>query len=162
MAVDIVEGDVEVDATKAAVIRLSLTPGYPQLYLRRSFGSFDIYQTILLVSDNANTMGKRTREADVPDYERPRKRARSLNPDHLSSLSDELLLRVLSFLSVPELAKCHRYVFLVPEAPCVHQYSQAELADFHTSTTSWQEIANSGSRTTTRNLSILERAGCPA
>lgn len=38
------------------------------------------------------------------------KRWRAAHPDRLSSLSHELLLRVLSFLPVPDLIVCQRYV----------------------------------------------------
>ncbi|KAL1306521.1 hypothetical protein AAFC00_005212 [Neodothiora populina] len=56
-------------------------------------------------------MGKR-RASDTSD-EAPVKRWRPSHPDHLSSLSHELILRVLSHLSVPDLIGCqslsHRF-----------------------------------------------------
>lgn len=54
-------------------------------------------------------MGKRSRE-DGDEYleERSTKRPRSHLTDHFSQLSDELILRVLSFLSVPQLVVCQR------------------------------------------------------
>ncbi|KAM5433339.1 hypothetical protein McanMca71_004157 [Microsporum canis] len=50
-------------------------------------------------------MLKRSLHEDSPD-ERPSKRTRQ--PDRLSSLSDELLLHVLSFLPIPSLITCQR------------------------------------------------------
>lgn len=41
--------------------------------------------------------------------ERQTKRPRPNNPDRISALSHELILRVLSFLPVPDLIVCQRY-----------------------------------------------------
>ncbi len=60
-------------------------------------------------------VGKRAREDEVDNQKPPLKRVRALTTDHLSRLSDELTLRVLSFLSTSQLVKCQRYVlFLHP------------------------------------------------
>lgn len=53
-------------------------------------------------------MGKRHAEEDADDHERCKKRRRPNTLDRLSLLSDELLLRILSFLSVSELVLCQR------------------------------------------------------
>ena len=53
-------------------------------------------------------MGKRSREDDATDDEAPSKRMRPSKVDRLSRLSDELTLRVLSHLPVPDLAVCQR------------------------------------------------------
>lgn len=59
-------------------------------------------------------MPKRSYENQELD-DRPEKRLRPSNPDRLSLLSDELLLRTLSYLSVSDLVLCQRYVSkLVP------------------------------------------------
>ena len=52
-------------------------------------------------------MPKRPREEDVDD-QRSSKQPRRGDPDRLSLLSDELLLRTLSFLSVSDLVSCQR------------------------------------------------------
>jgi hypothetical protein len=52
---------------------------------------------------------KRAYEGD-DDGEHPAKVQRLLNPDKLSKLSEELLVRILSFLPVPSLLVCQRYV----------------------------------------------------
>ena len=52
-------------------------------------------------------MPKHAREDDVDD-QRSSKQPRLENPDRLSLLSDELLLRTLSFLSVSDLVSCQR------------------------------------------------------
>lgn len=52
-------------------------------------------------------MAKRSR-ADQGTYDRSSKRLRPSNPDRLSHLSDELLLRTLSYLSVSDLVLCQR------------------------------------------------------
>lgn len=52
-------------------------------------------------------MPKRPREEDVDD-QRSSKQPRLGDPDRLSLLSDELLLRTLSFLSVSDLVSCQR------------------------------------------------------
>ncbi len=62
-------------------------------------------------------MPKRSREEDVEDH-RSSKQPRLSNPDRLSLLSDELLLRTLSFLSVSDLVSCQR---------CAHSISTREL-----------------------------------
>jgi len=51
---------------------------------------------------------KRPRECDEPD-KRPSKLIRVLARDRLSNLSDELLLRILSFVPVATLNICQRY-----------------------------------------------------
>ncbi|KAM3423423.1 hypothetical protein BST61_g856 [Cercospora zeina] len=53
-------------------------------------------------------MAKRAREEDTELGDQSSKRHRSSTKDRLSSLSDELLLKVFSFLSVPHLATCQR------------------------------------------------------
>ncbi|KAF2213094.1 hypothetical protein CERZMDRAFT_40362 [Cercospora zeae-maydis SCOH1-5] len=53
-------------------------------------------------------MAKRAREEDSEVGLQSSKRHRSCTKDRLSSLSDELLLKVFSFLSVPHLATCQR------------------------------------------------------
>ena len=56
-------------------------------------------------------MSKRSRDEDLES--RPAtKRLRPNAPDRLSYLSDELLLRTLSFLSVSDLVLCERCAFL--------------------------------------------------
>lgn len=62
-------------------------------------------------------MPKRLREEDVDD-QRSSKQPRLENPDRLSLLSDELLLRTLSFLSVSDLVSCQR---------CAHRIFTREL-----------------------------------
>lgn len=52
-------------------------------------------------------MAKRHREDHATD-ERSVKRLRPSDPDRLSRLSDELLLRILSYLSVSDLVLCQR------------------------------------------------------
>ncbi|KAK3112654.1 hypothetical protein LTR53_010851 [Teratosphaeriaceae sp. CCFEE 6253] len=53
-------------------------------------------------------MAKRGREDDVDSRPGPSKRSRPANVDHLSRLSDELTLRVLSYLPVAQLVVCQR------------------------------------------------------
>ncbi|PIA98993.1 hypothetical protein CB0940_03425 [Cercospora beticola] len=53
-------------------------------------------------------MAKRAREEEPKLQQQACKRQRSSTTDRLSSLSDELLLKVLSFLPVPHLATCQR------------------------------------------------------
>ncbi|KAI5367721.1 putative F-box domain, WD40-repeat-containing domain superfamily [Septoria linicola] len=53
-------------------------------------------------------MAKRAREESTDVAESASKKLRSSTPDHLSALSDELLLKVLSFLSVSNLVVCQR------------------------------------------------------
>ncbi|KAK3700654.1 hypothetical protein LTR37_015843 [Vermiconidia calcicola] len=53
-------------------------------------------------------MGKRPREESELDDSHPSKRTRPSSTDHLSRLSDELILRVLSYLPVPQLVTCQR------------------------------------------------------
>ena len=53
-------------------------------------------------------MAKRSREDQEIDDRSP-KRLRPSNPDRLSHLSDELLIRTLSCLSVSDLVRCQRY-----------------------------------------------------
>lgn len=52
---------------------------------------------------------KRAHDGD-DDNEPPTKVQRLLHPDRLSRLSEELLVRVLSFIPVPSLLVCQRYV----------------------------------------------------
>lgn len=52
-------------------------------------------------------MSKRGRDEPLEPLRTP-KRQRSSGSDHLSELSDELVLRVLSFLTVSELVLCQR------------------------------------------------------
>ena len=61
---------------------------------------------------NFTVMPKRFRDeaASYAEHGRPRKRSRPDKKDRLSSLSDELLLRTLSFLSTPDLLLCERCV----------------------------------------------------
>jgi len=55
---------------------------------------------------------KRTREGD--DHENhPAKVRRVSRVDTLSKLSDELLVRILSFIPVPSLLVCQRYVLIL-------------------------------------------------
>jgi hypothetical protein len=51
---------------------------------------------------------RRADEADLDATTHEAKRIRPVVRDHLSHLSDELLLRVLSFLPVSQLAICQR------------------------------------------------------
>ena len=51
-----------------------------------------------------------TEEADL-EARRPQKRLRPNRPDRLSSLSDEILLRTLSFLPISDLILCERCAF---------------------------------------------------
>ena len=53
-------------------------------------------------------MSKRARDEDDVDFERPPKRTRPSPEDHLSRLSDELILRVLSNLPESDLVVCQR------------------------------------------------------
>ena len=57
-------------------------------------------------------MAKRALEGDDPHLAGAPKRLKleADQRDRLSTLSNELLLRVLSFLSIGELNKCQRYV----------------------------------------------------
>lgn len=55
-----------------------------------------------------HSMGKRARDEPVADEDRSSKRWRPSAPDHLSSLSDELVLKVFSYLPVPQLVICQR------------------------------------------------------
>ena len=65
-----------------------------------------IQSTVALRREAA--MLKRSRgNQEVDDH--PVKRLRTCDPDRLSHLSDELLLRTLSYLSVSDLALCQRY-----------------------------------------------------
>ncbi|KAI9670127.1 MAG: hypothetical protein M1817_004464 [Caeruleum heppii] len=63
---------------------------------------------------------KRPRDDAETDTVRPSKRIRHLHPDRLSSLSDELLLRVFSHVSVCDLALCqrlsHRFLILAGDS----------------------------------------------
>ena len=58
---------------------------------------------------------KRAREGN-DESERPRKVIRVPAVDRLSRLSDELLVRILSFSSVPTLLTCQRYF-------CLHAFT---------------------------------------
>lgn len=65
-----------------------------------------------LLKPPSSTMAKRSR-ADVDgdsDDENHSKRVKSSTPDRLSRLSDELLVKVLSCLAIPQLVVCQRYV----------------------------------------------------
>lgn len=53
-------------------------------------------------------MGKRVRPEDDGDEQLPMKRIRPSSLDRLSKLSDELILRVLSYLPVAQLVVCQR------------------------------------------------------
>lgn len=53
-------------------------------------------------------MAKRGREHEGSDFERNTKRIKPLKVDRLSRLSDELTLRVLSYLPVSDLLMCQR------------------------------------------------------
>ena len=55
-------------------------------------------------------MVKRSRGSQEKD-DRSAKRLCLSDPDRLSHLSDELLLRTLSYLSVSDLVLCQRYAF---------------------------------------------------
>jgi hypothetical protein len=54
-------------------------------------------------------MGKRAREGEAESNDRSSKRMKPSATDRLSKLSDELILRVLSFLPVSQLVICQRY-----------------------------------------------------
>jgi hypothetical protein len=53
-------------------------------------------------------MVKRSADATDLDVDHEAKRFRPALRDHLSHLSDELLLRILGYLPVPQLALCQR------------------------------------------------------
>jgi hypothetical protein len=57
---------------------------------------------------------KRARE-DCDGEEHPAKVRRLANTDQLSKLSDELLVRILSFVPVTSLLVCQRYVSFLAE-----------------------------------------------
>jgi hypothetical protein len=63
-------------------------------------------------ADTTIIIMKRAYEAEE-DGERPAKIQRFLKPDRLSRLSEELLVRVLSFIPVPSLLVCQRYALLL-------------------------------------------------
>lgn len=53
---------------------------------------------------------KRGREGDEDDFdEPPSKVCRTINVDRFSKLSDEVLVRILSFLPISSLLVCQRY-----------------------------------------------------
>ena len=61
-------------------------------------------------------MGKRSREDDYENHEDSlAKRHRPLAEDRLSKLSDELILRIFSFLSVPDLVLCQMFDYRITE-----------------------------------------------
>lgn len=70
--------------------------------------SLDSFKRRLRAPSVDGVMSKRGHE-DVPEDERPAKRTRPAHVDRISQLSDELLLRILSFVSVPTLTTCQRY-----------------------------------------------------
>lgn len=75
-----------------------------------------IYVTVIrlfFLNTSAPEMPKRSRleEAEV---ERPSKRLRPQSLDRFSALSDELLLRTLSFLSITDLVLCERCEYKTP------------------------------------------------
>lgn len=88
----------------------------------------------LPISRLTNMVRKRTRDSDSDNDLPPSKRGKLYTKDRLSSLSDELTLRVLSFLPVAQLVKCQRYVILLSMC-LVLLYKIAERSDYHTSTT---------------------------
>jgi hypothetical protein len=103
-------------------------------------------------------VGKRARDDEDNDGALPpAKREKSSYPDRLSRLSDELILRVLSFLPVSQLVTCQRYV---NSSPVIHYIcSVAEISDCRTNTTYWREIVNYGRATTTIASYGLVQAG---
>jgi hypothetical protein len=58
-------------------------------------------------------MSKRVRDEDVLEDAPASKRIRPSSVDRLSKLSDELILRVLSYLPVSQLVVCERYVCIM-------------------------------------------------
>ena len=82
-------------------------------------------------------------EADL-DVKDETKRLCPSSTDHLSRLSDELVLRVLSYLPVSQLVLCQRYV-LDCLVYCIH----TKDADFRTSTVLLREMASFGKNITT-------------
>ena len=66
-------------------------------------------------------MSKRRRESDESDAStRKRRQDSSVGPvDRLSSLSNELLLHILSFLPISSLSVCQRYTLSLPV--CLYQ-----------------------------------------
>lgn len=60
-------------------------------------------------------MHKRSRDNErTPSPAPKRLRATADRTDRLSSLSDELLIQILSFLPIPSLITCQRYCSLYP------------------------------------------------
>lgn len=80
-------------------------------------------------------------EAEL-DAQPEAKRTRPTSRDHLSRLSDELILRILSYLPVSDLAVSQRYV-----SPFCSLSQNTNLTDCLTSTIPWPEMDSYGSRT---------------
>ena len=72
------------------------------------------YSNLILLRYTYETlaMSKRVRAEEALEDAPPSKRARPSSVDRLSKLSDELILRVLSYLSVSQLVVCQRYAFV--------------------------------------------------
>ena len=82
-----------------------------------------------------------------------RKRGRYEAVDRLSILSDELVLRTLSFLPVSSLVVCQRYTI----TECTHVSAFADFVGYHTGSTPSPETPSSGSLPTTNASYAPER-----
>ena len=131
----------------------------PELHCGASIGDVEIRPHLATARSNM-MVGKRARDIDSDDDLPPLKRGKSSISDRLSSLSDELTLRVLSFLPVAQLVKCQRYVVLL-SMPLSLTFRVAEESDCRISTTLLLEIANYGNHITTTASSGRGRADCP-
>lgn len=101
-------------------------------------------------------MPKRSHDDDVdtlPDT----KRIRSTSDDRLSSLSDELILRTFSYLTISELVLCHRLVSALPSPGRL-----ADIKDYRPDLVLLQWIRNYGNPRTMIASYALGRSGYPA
>lgn len=83
-------------------------------------------------------MSKRSHD-DSADTLRAAKRVRSTAVDRLSSLSDELILRTFSYLTISELVLCHRLVIVL-----LSPGNLADIEGYRTDSVLWQRIRNYG------------------
>lgn len=98
-------------------------------------------------------MAKRRHSEVSADGEPAPKRVKPSVVDRLSKLSDELILRVLSFLPVSELVVCQRYVSSLLHVFAMSRH-HAKLSDSPASTKRWQEMVSSG-----RSITITSSCG---
>ncbi len=98
-------------------------------------------------------MSKRS-HADSADILPAAKRVRSTAVDRLSSLSDELILRTFSYLTISELVLCYRLVSASPSPGRL-----ADIKDYRTGLVLLQRIRNYGNPRTMIASYALERSG---